>query len=603
VRLEARAAGPGGIASGARDSQTVGQDRTSVPAGRRSPNLVECFRTVNPPTSPPSIETAAFRPIVEIAARLGLAADELELFGRYKAKLPLERIDPVRATRAKLILVSALTPTTAGEGKTTTSIGLADGLARLGHRAVVVLREPSLGPVFGMKGGATGGGLSKVVPHADINLHFNGDFSAVEKAHNLLAALIDNQLQNRRPAVNLDSVSVRWKRVCDMNDRALRRIVVGLGGRGYGVPRETGFDITAASEVMAILCLTSSRPELKERLGRILVGLGVDRRPVFARDLRADGAMAALLKDALLPNLVQTLEGTPAIIHGGPFGNIAQGTNSILATRLGLSLADYVVTEAGFGFELGGEKFLDLKCRAAGFWPDALALVATIRALKCQGGVAPKEVSAPNAGALRRGFANLEKHLENAGFFGLPTVVILNRFAADREDEVALCAELCAERGVPTVTSEHFQRGGAGATEAAAALVAAAHRHPRAPRFAYDLEQSVEEKVGAIATRIYGAARVEFGAKARTDLKLIADLGLSSLPVCIAKTQYSLSDNPALLGRPRDFTFTVREIEIATGAGFLVPIAGEILRMPGLPEAPAAERIDIDEAGTITGLV
>ena len=553
-------------------------------------------------TLPVNADTAALRPIAEIAARLGLSADELEPYGRYKAKLPLERIDPARAARAKLILVSAVTPTPAGEGKTTTSIGLADGLTRLGHRAAVVLREPSLGPVFGLKGGATGGGLARVAPHADINLHFNGDFSAIEKAHNLLAALVDNQLQSRQHSLGLDPVAVRWKRVCDMNDRALRRIVIGLGGRGFGVPRETGFDITAASEVMAILCLSRSRAELKERLGNIYVGCTTDRRPIFARDLKADGAMAALLKDAILPNLVQTLEGTPALIHGGPFGNIAQGTNSILATHLGLSLADYVVTEAGFGFDLGGEKFLDLKCRVGGFWPDALALVATIRALKYQGGAPLKELIAPNPEALRRGFANLEKHLENAATFGLAAVVVLNRFAADRDDEVALLTELCAERGVRCVSSDHFSHGGAGAVEAARVMVEAAHRQARTPRFIYELAQSVEEKIAAVATRIYGAAKVEFGPKARADLKVIADLGLSALPVCIAKTQYSLSDNPALLGRPRNFTFTVREIEMAAGAGFLVPISGDILRMPGLPEVPAAEHIDVDDAGNIIGL-
>ena len=541
-------------------------------------------------------------PITEIAARLDLSADELELHGRFKAKLPLDRIDLTRAAQAKLILVSAMTPTPAGEGKTTSAIGIADGLSLLGHRVAVVLREPSLGPVFGMKGGATGGGRARVVPHADINLHFNGDFAAIEKAHNLLAALVDNQLQNKKNSVGLDPLTVRWKRVCDMNDRALRRIVVGLGGRGYGVPRETGFDITAASEIMAILCFAQSRHDLRERLGRIFIGFTRDKQPVFARDLKAHGAMAALLKDAILPNLVQTLEGTPAIIHGGPFGNIAQGTNSILGTRLGLSLADYVVTEAGFGFDLGGEKFLNLKCRAAGLWPDALALVATIRALKYQGGVPLKELAAPNADALRRGFANVEKHLENARSFGLAPVVVINRFPNDEAGEMTLLSQLCAEHGSPCVASDHFERGGAGAQNAASELVAAAHRNPRTPRFTYELNQTVEEKIIAVATRIYGAARVEFSTKARTDLKTIADLGLSGLPICMAKTQYSLSDNPALLGRPRDFVLTVREIEIAAGAGFLVPISGEILRMPGLPEVPAAEHIDIDDDGNITGL-
>ncbi len=542
------------------------------------------------------------RPIIDIAGRLDLSADELELHGRFKAKLPLARIDSERIARAKLILVSAITPTPAGEGKTTTAIGLADGLSLLGHRAAVVLREPSLGPVFGMKGGATGGGRARVVPHADINLHFNGDFAAIEKAHNLLAALVDNQLQKKNNNIGLDPLTIRWKRVCDMNDRALRRIVVGLGGRGYGVPRETSFDITAASEVMAILCFAQSRHDLRERLGGIFVGFTHDKRPVYARDLKAHGAMAALLKDAIFPNLVQTLEGTPAIIHGGPFGNIAQGTNSVLATKLGLSLADYVVTEAGFGFDLGGEKFLNLKCRAAGLWPDALALVATIRALKYQGGAPLKELTAPNGDALRRGFANLDKHLENARDFGLAPVVVINRFPSDDAQEMTLLVQLCAEQGTPCVACNEFEQGGEGAREAAAAIVVAANRQPRLPQFTYELGQSVEEKISAVATRIYGAGCVEFAAKARTDLKVIADLGLSGLPICMAKTQYSLSDNPVLLGRPRDFVFTVREIEIAAGAGYLVPISGEILRMPGLPEVPAAEHIDIDDDGNITGL-
>ncbi len=540
--------------------------------------------------------------ITEIAAKLGIPAEALEPYGRFKAKLPLRLIDPAKAARAKLILVSAVTPTPAGEGKTTTSIGLADGLSELGKRAVVVLREPSLGPVFGMKGGATGGGKARVVPHDDINLHFNGDFPAVEKAHNLLAALIDNQLQKKKDNLGLDPLTIRWKRVFDMNDRALRKMVIGLGGRGSGIPRETGFDITAASEVMAILCFAQSYADLKAKLGGIFVGFTHDKRPVYARDIHAHGAMAALLKNALLPNLVQTLEGTPAIIHGGPFGNIAQGTNTILATRMGLSLADYAVTEAGFGFDLGGEKFLDLKCRASGLWPDALALVATIRALKYQGGVPVKELLAPNADAIRRGFANLEKHIENAKFFGIAPVVVVNRFPPDLTEEAALLHSLCSAIGVPCVVSDHFGKGGEGAREAAAALVEAAASPKKKPRFAYELTETVEEKIMALATRIYGAGCVEFGPKARADIKTIADLGLSGLPLCMAKTQYSFSDKPALLGRPAGFTFTVREIEIAAGAGFLIPIAGEIMRMPGLPEVPSAEHIDIDDDGNILGL-
>ena len=571
--------------------------------------MVGCTPSNSMSTTPSSLPAApvpssphTLQPIAEIAARLGLAPDELDLYGRFKAKLPLSRIDLTRAAKAKLILVSAMTPTPAGEGKTTTSIGLADALTRLGQRAVAVLREPSLGPVFGIKGGATGGGRARVVPHADINLHFNGDFAAIEKAHNLLAAMIDNHLHSRKSLLNLDPLTIRWKRVLDMNDRSLRRIVIGLGGRGSGVPRETGFDITAASEVMAILCLAQSLTDLKDRLGRIFVGFSRDRRPVYSRDLKVHGAMAALLREALRPNLVQTLEGTPAILHGGPFANIAQGTNSVLATQLGLSLADWVVTEAGFGFDLGGEKFLDLKCRASGLWPDALVLVATIRALKYQGGVPAKELEPANASAIRNGFANLARHLENARFFGLATVVVINRFPTDLDEEIELVRELCADLGATAVASDHFGRGGEGALEAAAAVITAAGSRPRVPKFAYDLDVPVAEKIETLARRIYGAGEVVFAAKARADLKTIEELGLSSLALCLAKTQYSFSDQPALLGRPQDFTFTVREIEIAAGAGFLIPICGDIMRMPGLPDVPAAEHIDIDENGDVIGL-
>ncbi|HEX8106646.1 MAG TPA: formate--tetrahydrofolate ligase [Kofleriaceae bacterium] len=548
------------------------------------------------------LATAKPRPIVEIAARLGLTADEIEPYGRIKAKLPLARIDLARAAKSKLILVSAVTPTPAGEGKTTTSIGLADGLSRLGKRAVAVLREPSLGPVFGMKGGATGGGRARLIPHADINLHFNGDFAAVEKAHNLLAAVVDNHLHSKKSTLDLDPLTIRWKRVIDMNDRALRRIVIGLGGSGSGVPREAGFDITAASEVMAILCFAQSTADLKERLGNIFIGFSRGRRPVYARDLKVHGAMTALLREAIQPNLVQTLEGTPAILHGGPFGNIAQGTNSVVATRLGLSLADWVVTEAGFGFDLGGEKFLDLKCRASGLWPDALVLVATIRALKYQGGIPVKELAVPNADAIRRGFPNLARHLDNARFFGLRPVVVINRFAADHDDELALVRELCAKHEGTVVASDHFAHGGEGAMDAAAAVVAAAESGTRAPKFAYPLDAPVEAKIEAIARGLYGAGEIALAAKARTDLKTIAELGLTNLPICMAKTQYSFSEQANLLGRPEGFTLAVREIEIAAGAGFLIPICGDIMRMPGLPDAPAAEHIDLDDAGEVTGL-
>jgi formate--tetrahydrofolate ligase len=548
------------------------------------------------------LATAKPRPIAEIAARLGLTADEIEPYGRIKAKLPLARIDLERAAKSKLILVSAVTPTPAGEGKTTTSIGLADGLSRLGKRAVAVLREPSLGPVFGMKGGATGGGRARLIPHADINLHFNGDFAAVEKAHNLLAAIVDNHLHSKKSTLELDPLTIRWKRVIDMNDRALRRIVIGLGGSGNGVPREAGFDITAASEVMAILCLAQSTADLKERLGNIFIGFSRGRRPVYARDLKVHGAMTALLREAIQPNLVQTLEGTPAILHGGPFGNIAQGTNSVIATRLGLSLADWVVTEAGFGFDLGGEKFLDLKCRASGLWPDALVLVATIRALKYQGGITVKELALPSVDAIRRGFPNLARHLDNARFFGLRPVVVINRFAADHDDELALVRELCEKHEATVVASDHFAHGGEGAMEAAAAVVAAAESGARTPKFAYPLDAPVEAKIEAIARGLYGAGEVALAAKAKTDLKTIAELGLSHLPICMAKTQYSFSEQASLLGRPEGFTLTVREIEIAAGAGFLIPICGDIMRMPGLPDAPAAEHIDLDDNGEVTGL-
>jgi formate--tetrahydrofolate ligase len=542
------------------------------------------------------------RPIVEIAARLGVAADEIEPYGRFKAKLPLGRIDLARAVASKLILVSAITPTPAGEGKTTTSIGLADGLSRLGKRAVAVLREPSLGPVFGMKGGATGGGRARLVPHADINLHFNGDFAAVEKAHNLLAAVVDNHLHSKKSTLDLDPLTIRWKRVIDMNDRSLRRIVIGLGGSGSGVPREAGFDITAASEVMAILCLAHSPADLKERLGKIFIGFSHKKAPIFARDLKVQGAMLALLREAMLPNLVQTLEATPAILHGGPFGNIAQGTNSVLATQLGLSLADWVVTEAGFGFDLGGEKFLDLKCRSSGLWPDAVVLVATIRALKYQGGIAVKDLTARNDDAIRRGFANLAKHLENARYFGLPPVVVINRFATDADDEMELVRELCAEHGATAVPSDHFGHGGEGAMEAATAVIAAAEASTRAPKFAYALSSTVEAKIEAVAQGLYGAGEIILAPKARTDLKTISDLGLANLPICMAKTQYSFSEQPSLLGAPEGFKFTVREIEIAAGAGFVIPICGDIMRMPGLPDAPAAEHIDLDENGEVVGL-
>lgn len=558
------------------------------------------------PSAPKSdIEIAnsvKLKPIPAIAERLGVSPDDLEPYGRHAAKLPLELIDRDRAKKSRLILVSAITPTPAGEGKTTVSIGLADGLNRLGKRATAVLREPSLGPVFGMKGGATGGGRVQIAPMVDINLHFTGDFPAVEKAHNLLAALADNDLHSRKSTLGLDATALRWKRVMDMNDRSLRRIVVGLGGRGNGIPREASFDITSASEVMAAVCLSENLLHLKEKLGGIFVGRTRDRQPVYARDLQAHGSMAVLLKDAVKPNLVQTLEGNPAIVHMGPFANIAQGTNSIAATRMGMTFSEFVVTEAGFGFDLGGEKFLDIKCRQAGLSPDALVMVATVRGLKYQGGVPVKELTRPDVEALRRGFANLEKHLENARKFGLTPVVAINAFTSDTEEEFSVLKELCAGIGVRAAVTQGWAKGGEGALELAELVVdaTAGEKTPFTP--VYDLDWSVERKIETVAKEIYGAADVRLMPQAQTDLKLIAELGLTNLPICIAKTQKSFSDDPNLLGRPTGFTFNVREIEIAAGAGFLIPIAGEMVRMPGLPEIPASTRIDLDETGNVVGL-
>lgn len=540
--------------------------------------------------------------IDKIAALLRVPEDQLEYYGRYKAKLPLSLIDREKMAAARLILVSAISPTPAGEGKTTMSIGLSQGLNRIGKKSAVVLREPSLGPVFGIKGGAAGGGYSQVLPMEEINLHFTGDFHAIEKAHNLLAALIDNNLQNKASTLGLDPRTVVWKRVMDMNDRALRHIVIGLGGTSSGIPRETGFDITAASEIMAILCLSDDLVDLKRRLGNIFIGFTFDKQPVYARDLNAQGAMAALLKEAVKPNLVQTIEGTPAILHGGPFANIAQGTNSIIATRMGLSLSDYVVTEAGFGFDLGAEKFLDIKCRTAGLSPNAVVLVATIRALKYHGGADLKNLTTPDTDALRRGMVNLEKHLENAALFGLPTIVAINKFTADSEEEIALVRERCRELGAACEIADVWAKGGEGAEALARTVAAAADSNNTPFTPLYDWQWDVRRKIETIATRYYGAKAVEYAPKAKADLRKISSLGLDHLPVCIAKTQKSFSDNPNLIGRPTGFTVTVREIEIAAGAGFLIPITGEIMRMPGLPSVPAAEKIDIDADGNISGL-
>ncbi|MHC1779969.1 MAG: formate--tetrahydrofolate ligase [Bacteroidales bacterium] len=540
------------------------------------------------------------KPIGDIAKKLGINPDDLELYGKYKAKLPLKYID--REKFGKLILVSAISPTPAGEGKTTVSIGLSQALNRIGEKSVVVLREPSLGPVFGIKGGATGGGYSQVLPMEDINLHFTGDFSAIEKAHNLLAALIDNNIQSKTRSLNLDPRTISWKRVMDMNDRSLRSIVVGLGGTTHGIPRETGFDITAASEVMAILCLSKDMEDLKNRLGNIFIGYTFDKKAIYARDLKAHGAMAALLKDAIKPNLVQTVEGTPAIIHGGPFANIAQGTNSVIATQTSLSLTDYTVTEAGFGFDLGAEKFLDIKCRSAKLSPNAAVLVATIRALKYHGGQPLKEIKNPGVEFLKKGIGNLEKHVENIRLFNLAPVVAINKFATDTQEEIDFIVNSCKSKGIPVTVVDVWGKGGAGAEELAHMVVEAAK--DCCPLFSplYPLEESVEKKIEMISKKIYGAEAVDYTPKAKSALAKITNLGLTNLAICMAKTQKSLSDNPDLLGRPKDFVITVRDIEIAAGAGFLVPITGEIMRMPGLPEEPSSERIDIDNEGNISGL-
>ena len=541
-------------------------------------------------------------PIADIAAKIGIAADDLELYGKYKAKLPLSLIDEEKMKGKKLILVTAISPTPAGEGKTTVSIGLSDGLTRIGKKTAVVLREPCLGPVFGIKGGATGGGYSQVLPMEDINLHFNGDFNAVEKAHNLLAALIDNNLHFAKRNLGLDPRTIKWKRALDMNDRALRNIVVGLGGTGDGMPRQTGFDITAASEVMAILCLSESIEDLKTRLGNIYVGRTMDKRPIYARDLNAQGAMTTLLCQAIKPNLVQTIGRTPAIIHGGPFANIAQGTNTIFATKMGLSLADYVVTEAGFGSDLGAEKFFDIKCVKAGLKPNAVVLVATIRALKYHGGVAVADLKQENLEALRKGMENLEKHIENMRKFNVAPIVAVNRFLDDTPAEIKLVQDRCAELGVKAVMADVWAKGGEGAEELAQVVADTIESSTQEFKPLYDWNAPIEEKIETVAREIYGADGVDYTAQAKTDIKNIIELGLDKCPVCIAKTQNSLSDNPKMIGRPRNFRITVRGFDIAAGAGFIVPLTGTMMRMPGLPNIPAAEGIDIDATGEITGL-
>ncbi len=545
---------------------------------------------------------AKIKPVGEIAAKLGIAEEHLEYYGKYKAKLPLSLIDEEKVKKSKLILVTAITPTPAGEGKTTTSIALTQALNRIGKQTTVVLREPSLGPVFGIKGGAAGGGFSQVIPMEDINLHFTGDLAAVEKAHNLLAALIDNNLQNKKHSLGIDPRSVRWKRVMDMNERALRRIVIGLGGEKEGVPRESGFDITAASEVMATLCMSKDLMDLKERLGNIYVGHTFDDKPVFARDLKANGAMAALMKDAIKPNLVQTLEGNPAIIHGGPFANIAQGTNSIIATKMGMSHSDFVVTEAGFASELGAEKFFNLKCQIGGLRPRAVVLVATIRALKYHGGSKLADLNNENLDALAKGFDNLDKHIENMQLFGFKPVVAVNRFPSDTLAEIEALKAHCSEMGVNVALSEGWAKGGEGAVELAEKVVEATKSCPSCFSPIYEFEWDMEKKIHTIATQMYGASGVEYALQAKKDLETIKKLGFEKLGICMAKTQKSISDDPYKKGRPRNFTVIIREIEISAGAGFVVPISGSIMRMPGLPTEPSAEVIDIDADGNISGL-
>lgn len=540
--------------------------------------------------------------IKNIAAKLNISEDDIEMYGKYKAKLPLSLINEEKQKKNKLILVTALTPTPAGEGKTTVSIGLTEGLNKIGKQATVVLREPSLGPVFGIKGGAAGGGHSQVVPMEDINLHFTGDFSAIEKANNLLSALIDNNIQSKTRNLNIDPRTVTWKRVIDMNDRSLRHMVIGLGGTTDGIPREGGFNITAASEIMAIMCMCNNMDDLKEKLGSIFIGFTFDKKPIYAKDLNAQGAMALLLKDAIQPNLVQTLEGNPAIIHGGPFANIAQGTNTIIATKMGLSLCDYVVTEAGFGADLGAEKFMDIKCGYGDLSPDALVIVATIRALRHHGGAKKDQYGNASVDRVSVGFSNLEKHIENMKKFGLTPVVAINHRVGDTKEEIIVVQEKCAALGVNAVVSMGWADGGNGAQDIAQAVVNSIESGANNFNRLYDWNAPVVEKIETIAREIYGADGVDFAAKAKRDLKGIENLGLAHLPICMAKTQKSFSDNDKLVNRPTGFKVTVREFEIASGAGFLIPILGKMMRMPGLPAVPASEGMDIDSNGVISGL-
>ncbi len=554
------------------------------------------------PTDLEIAQKAPIRKIREIAEKLNIDKEDLYYYGKYKAKVPLKYIDEEKVKHSRLILVTSINPTPAGEGKTTVSVGLTDGLNKIGKKAMVALREPSLGPVFGMKGGAAGGGYAQVIPMVDINLHFTGDFAAIEKANNLLSALIDNNLQSKKNSLNLDPRTIVWKRVMDMNDRSLRKIIIGTGGSKNGIPREDGFNITPASEIMAILCLSQSISELKERLGNIFIGYTFDNQPVFARDLKAQGAMAILLKDAFMPNLVQTLEGNPAVLHGGPFANIAQGTNSIVATKLAMSLSDYVVTEAGFGADLGAEKFMDIKCHYGNIQPHAVVIVATIKALRYHGGAKKNEYLKPNLLLVKRGIENLKKHIENIFKFGITPIVAINHFAKDTKEEIDYVKNECAKMNVQAVEAHEFLHGGEGMKDLANAVVDNIALNKNSFHPLYNINLPVEDKIETIAKELYGARKVQFSSIAQNDLKTIYALGLDKLPVCMAKTQKSLSDDENAIGRPTDFTIRVRQFEIAAGAGFLIPILGEMMRMPGLPSVPAAEYMDIDADGEITGI-
>ena len=546
-------------------------------------------------------QQAKMKPITQVGAELGIGEDELELYGKYKAKLDLSVWERLKdRPDGKLVLVSAINPTPAGEGKTTNTVGIGDALRKLGKKVVLALREPSLGPCFGVKGGAAGGGYAQVVPMEDINLHFTGDIHAVSSATNLLAAVIDNHLQHGNE-LNIDPRRITWRRVLDLNDRALRQIVLGLGGKTNGIPRESGFDIAVASELMAVLCLASGLDDMKARINRIIVAYTSDNRPVTVADLKVAGALTLLLKDAIKPNLVQTLENTPTFVHGGPFANIAHGCNSVMASKFALKLGDILVTEAGFGADLGAEKFLDIKCRMAGLKPDVVVLVATVRALKYQGGVAKADLDAVNLAALEKGMANLEKHIENIGKFGLPTVVAINAFPTDTAEELALVRQKCAALGAAVAVSEVWAKGGEGG-KAVAELVLQAIEHPSEFRFLYDETLPIKEKIATIAREIYGADGVNYSKTAEKTIRELTVLGFDHTPICMAKTQYSLSDDASLLGRPSGFTITVREVRISAGAGFLVCLTGEIMTMPGLPKQPAAEKMDIDNNGKIIGL-